>query len=73
MQRLHWLLLVVLLALARFAMAQVAPPEALWLLPAALALAAAWFVISVLTRLIRNRTLARVAALAIWGYVALVV
>ena len=73
MQRLQWLFLAVYLGIARFIVAQIAEPQQSWLLSIALALTSAWFVISVLTRLIRNRTLARVAALAIWAYVALVV
>lgn len=71
MQRLHWLFLVLLLGIARFVMAGFAPAGALWLLSLAMALAGAWFIVSVLTRLIRNRTLARVAAVGIWAYVAI--
>jgi small-conductance mechanosensitive channel len=72
MQRLPWLFLAVLLAVARIVLALIAPSQQLWLLTTALTLAAAWFVISVLTRLIRSRALARVAAFGLWCYVALI-
>ncbi|MFN4090066.1 MAG: mechanosensitive ion channel family protein [Alphaproteobacteria bacterium] len=71
MRRLHWIFLIVYLWIARFVLQHLAWPADAWLLSTALTLASAWFVISVLTRIIRNRSLARAVAIAIWSYVAL--
>jgi len=73
MRRLRWLFAIVMLWIVRFALERLAWPAEALLLDAALTLATAWFVISVLTRVIRNRTVARTVGILIWGYVALVV
>ncbi|NLS03430.1 mechanosensitive ion channel family protein [Rhizobium sp. P32RR-XVIII] len=71
MRRLRWLFLIVWLAIADVALLQFAWPSHRWLVSTALTLAVAWFVISVLTRIIRNQTLARVVAAVGWLYFAL--
>lgn len=71
MRRLKWLYLVVWLWLANVVLTQGTWPSQRWLVTTALTLTAAWFVISVLTKIIRNPTLARVVAFASWGYLAL--
>jgi len=73
MRRLRWLFAIVMLWIVRFALERLAWPAEALLLDAALTLATAWFVISVLTRVIRNRTVARTVGILIWFYVALVV
>lgn len=71
MRRLKWLYLIVWLWLANVVLTQGTWPSQRWLVKTALTLTAAWFVISVLTKIIRNPTLARVVAFASWGYLAL--
>lgn len=71
MRRLRWLFLIVWLWIAHLAVARAMFPEPAWLLSAALTLAVAWLLVSVLTRVIRNATLARTVAIAVWIYIAL--
>jgi small-conductance mechanosensitive channel len=71
MRRLKWLFLILWLWLANVILTQVTWPSQRWLVSTALTLAAAWFVISVLTKIIRNPTLSRVVAIVSWGYLAL--
>jgi small-conductance mechanosensitive channel len=71
MRRLRWLFLILWLAIADAVLLQFAWPSHRWLLSTALTLAVAWFVISVLTRIIRNQMLARVVAAVGWLYFAL--
>jgi len=79
MRRLHWVFLIVALWVARFVirLAVGALPgfenDRTWLLSMALTLATAWLIIAVLTRIIRNRTLARIVAISSWSYIALAV
>lgn len=71
MRRLRWLFLIVWLWIADVVLLRYGWPSYRWLVATALTLAAAWFVISVLTRIIRNQMLARVVAVAGWSYFAL--
>ncbi|TCU33386.1 mechanosensitive ion channel family protein [Rhizobium azibense] len=71
MRRTRWLFLIVLLAIADVVLLRFAWPSHRWLVATALTLVVAWFVISVLTRIIRNQMLARVVAAAGWFYFAL--
>src|ERR1044072_7590800 len=71
MRRLKWLFLAVWLWLANVALTQTTWPERRWLVSTALTLTAAWFIISVLTKIIRNPTLSRIVAIFSWSYVAL--
>ena len=70
MRRLKWLFLTIWLWLANVVLTQSTWPSQRWLVSTALTLAAAWFVISVLTKIIRNQTLSRVVAVLSWGYLA---
>ncbi|MCJ8521222.1 small-conductance mechanosensitive channel [Pseudorhizobium tarimense] len=70
MRRLKWLYLVIWLWIAEAVMSLFVWPSQRWLLATALTLVAAWFVISVLTKIIRNPTLSRVVAILSWSYVA---
>ncbi|NRP73295.1 Miniconductance mechanosensitive channel MscM [Ensifer psoraleae] len=71
MRRLRWLFLIVWLWIADVVLLRFGWPSYRWMVATALTLVAAWFVISVLTRIIRNQTLARVVAVAGWLYFAL--
>ncbi|OWW04468.1 mechanosensitive ion channel protein [Rhizobium sp. R72] len=71
MRRTRWLFLIVLLAIADAVLLQFAWPSHRWLVATALTLVVAWFLISVLTRIIRNLMLARVVAAIGWLYFAL--
>lgn len=67
-RRSRWVVFVAILFVVRLGMIAAKTPDAL--LATVLLLAAAWLVLSVLTRLIRNRTLARGVAAIGWIYVA---
>ncbi|OCP09284.1 MULTISPECIES: mechanosensitive ion channel domain-containing protein [unclassified Ensifer] len=71
MRRLRWLFLIVWLWIADGMILRFGWPSYRWLVATALTLTAAWFVISVLTRIIRNQMLARVTAVVGWIYFAL--
>ncbi|ABC93284.1 hypothetical conserved protein (plasmid) [Rhizobium etli CFN 42] len=71
MRRMMWLFLVGWLWLANVLLSKSAWPSQRWLVSTALTLAAAWFVISVLTKIIRNPTLSRAVAIGSWSYIAL--
>ncbi|MBX4924292.1 mechanosensitive ion channel family protein [Rhizobium binae] len=71
MRRMMWLFLVGWLWLANVVLSKSAWPSQRWLVSTALTLAAAWFVISVLTKIIRNPTLSRAVAIGSWSYIAL--
>jgi small-conductance mechanosensitive channel len=67
-RRSRWVVFVAILFVVRLGMIAAKTPDVL--LAIVLLLAAAWLVLSVLTRLIRNRTLARGVAAIGWIYVA---
>ncbi|THK35902.1 mechanosensitive ion channel family protein [Ensifer sp. MPMI2T] len=71
MRRLRWLFLIAWLWIANVILLRFGWPSSRWLVATALTLVAAWFVIVVLTRIIRNHMLARVVAVAGWLYFAL--
>ncbi|WFU05092.1 mechanosensitive ion channel (plasmid) [Rhizobium sp. CB3171] len=71
MRRLKWLFLAVWLWLVNVILTQNTWPSQRWLVSTALTLTAAWFIISVLTKIIRNPALSRIVAIFSWGYVAL--
>ncbi|HEV7305664.1 mechanosensitive ion channel family protein [Ensifer sp.] len=71
MRRLRWLFLIIWLWIADGMILRFGWPSYRWLVATALTLVAAWFVISVLTRIIRNQMLARVTAMVGWIYFAL--
>ncbi|WFU49891.1 mechanosensitive ion channel family protein [Sinorhizobium terangae] len=71
MRRLRWLFLIVWLWIADVVLSRFGWPSYRWMVATALTLVAAWFVIAVLTRIIRNQMLARVVAVAGWLYFAL--
>ncbi|WP_310424190.1 mechanosensitive ion channel domain-containing protein [Mycoplana sp. BE70] len=71
MRRLRWLFLILWLWVVDVVLLRLGWPSNQWLVATALTLVAAWFVISVLTRIIRNQTLARVVAVVGWLYFAL--
>ena len=70
-RRSHWVAFVAMLFVVRLVLIASRAPDAL--LATVLLLSAAWLVLSVLTRLIRNRTVARVVAAIGWVYVAVLV
>ncbi|MCO5731330.1 mechanosensitive ion channel family protein [Rhizobium sp. SSA_523] len=71
MRRLKWLYLTVLLWLANLGLSQYLPSTHRWLMSMALTLTAGWFVISILTKIIRNSALSRAVAWVSWSYLAL--
>ncbi len=71
MRRLKWLFFILWLWLANVILTRGTWPSQRWLVSTALTLAAAWFVISVLTKIIRNPSLSRMVAIVSWGYLAL--
>lgn len=73
MRRTRWLLYSIWLYGCEIALLLLSGPFEVQLLAAASTLAAAWFFISALTRIIRSVTIARIVAMLCWGYVALTV
>ncbi|WP_034816564.1 mechanosensitive ion channel family protein [Ensifer sp. BR816] len=71
MRRLKWLFLIVWLWIADVMLSRYGWPSYRWLVGTVLTLVAAWFIIVVLTRIIRNQTLARIVAVLGWLYFAL--
>lgn len=72
LRRLKWILFALLLWLVVVAMRAWTWPSRSYLIGMAASLAAVWVVISILSRLIRNRSLANIFAIAAWSTVALV-
>lgn len=73
MRRADWIAYVLLLLLSLAILRAVAPPEASYLVSIALALAAAWLIVSVASRAIRNKFAARFVQWLAWLYAALVI
>ena len=71
MRRLKWLFLIIWLWIADVVLSRYGWPSYRWLVGTVLTLVAAWFIIAVLTRIIRNQMLARVVAVTGWLYFAL--
>src|SRR5690606_408466 len=70
LRRLKWLLYAALLAAAYFATRIVRWPESTHLLYSAMLLASAWFLIAVLSQLIRTRLVRKTFAIVAWALVA---
>jgi len=70
LRRLEWLFFVLLLAVAFVVTTALEWPESNYLIYSAMLLAAAWLVISVVSHVIRNRTIGRLFGLMAWLYVA---
>jgi small-conductance mechanosensitive channel len=70
LRRTHWVLFVLALAITLVVMRSVTWPSRSYLISIALSLAFAWLTISVLSRVIRSRMVARVVAGSVWFYVA---
>lgn len=71
MRRTHWIIFLVLLWLIRLVTLELTWPSRTYLMALALALGWAWLAISVSSRIIHNRTISRLIALAVFSYVAL--
>lgn len=71
MRRLEWLFFALLLWGTSYTLKQYTWPSHSWMVRTALMLASVWFVVSVITRIIRNRSLARFVALLAWAYIGL--
>jgi small-conductance mechanosensitive channel len=70
LRRLEWLFFVILLAVAYVVTTAVQWPESNYLVYSAMLLAGAWLVITVVSHVIRSRSIGRLFALATWLYVA---
>lgn len=73
LRRTRWIVAALLLGAALLGMRAATLPSRSVIVGVATALIAAWVVISVLSRLIRNRVLARLVAWGAWIYVALLI
>lgn len=73
MRRLEWLFLSLWLAVAYQIMRLYTWPSHSWMVRTALMLTSVWFVVSVVTRILRNRSIARFVALLSWAYIGLYV
>ncbi len=71
MRRSRWIIFLSLLTVARLVTLELTSPSRTYLMGLALTLGWAWLTISVSSRIIRNRTISRLLALAVFGYVAL--
>ena len=67
----RWIVMVVMLWVVGGIMVKITWPSRSYFVLVAGQLVAAWVVIRVATRIVRNRTLARLIALVAWGFVAL--
>lgn len=70
LRRLQWLFIASFLGIAYIAIRVVGWPENTRLIYGAMLLAAAWLVISAVSRIMRRKTFAKLFALVAWGYVA---
>jgi len=70
LRRSDWVMYVLLLAAVLTLMRATTWPSRSYIVSVVLTLACAWLVISVLSRVIRSRSIARLVALAVWAYVA---
>ncbi|MBO0345938.1 mechanosensitive ion channel [Roseibium sp. CAU 1637] len=73
LRRVHWILFVVLLLIALGVMRSVTWPSRSYLISIVLSLAVVWLFVSVLSRVIRNRLVARMISWFAWIYAALVI
>ncbi|GAB4177345.1 MAG: mechanosensitive ion channel [Wenzhouxiangellaceae bacterium] len=70
MRRLQWLFIALFLGVAYVAVRVAGWPGSDWLIYVSMMLSTAWLVISVMSRIIRQRSLARLFAVVAWVYVA---
>jgi small-conductance mechanosensitive channel len=70
LRRLHWLFYVVLLLIANAVMSAVAGAENVYLLYSAMLLSLAWFLIALVSQVMRSRAVGRLFAYLAWAYVA---
>jgi small-conductance mechanosensitive channel len=73
MRRTDWIAYVILLFVALAVMRATTWPSRSWVIGIALWLAGTWVVVSILSRVIRNRLVARGVAWLVWIYAALVI
>jgi small-conductance mechanosensitive channel len=73
LRRTDWILFVVLLFAALTILRSVTWPSRSWVIGIALWLAGTWVVVAILSRIIRNRLVARSVAWLVWIYAALVI
>ncbi|KPB01203.1 mechanosensitive ion channel family protein [Ahrensia marina] len=71
MRRLEWVFFLILVYIAREIVLLNTWPSRTFVLTAALVLGSAWLALAVLTRIIQNRTIARVIAIGAFAYIAL--
>lgn len=71
MRRLEWVFFLILVYIAREIVLLNTWPSRTFVLTAAIVLGSAWLALSVLTRIIQNRTIARVVAMGAFAYIAL--
>ncbi|WP_127523573.1 mechanosensitive ion channel domain-containing protein [Mesorhizobium sp. Z1-4] len=73
LRRSDWVIFIVLLFIAIAVLRSVTWPSRSWLLGILLWLAGTWVVVAILSRIIRNRLVARSVAWLVWIYAALVI
>ena len=73
LRRADWIIFIVLLFIAIAVLRSVTWPSRSWLLGILLWLAGTWVVVAILSRIIRNRLVARSVAWLVWIYAALVI
>jgi len=67
----HWIVFFLLLCTAYYTMQQITWPSRSYFIGIAARLSLAWIVISVISKIIRNRSLSRLVAIMWWAFVAL--
>ncbi|AKH99486.1 Mechanosensitive ion channel [Hoeflea sp. IMCC20628] len=71
MRRSHWVIFLFLLSIVRLVTLEMTWPSRTYMMALALTLGWSWLTISVTSRIIHNRTVSRLIALAVFSYVAL--
>ncbi len=73
LRRVDWIVFILLLLIALTAMRSITWPSRSYLISVALSLAVVWLFVSVLSRIVRNRLVARLLSWGAWIYGALVI
>lgn len=73
LRRIDWLIFIFLLMISLSVMRNVTWPSRSYLLSLVLSLSSVWVFASVLSRVIRNRLVARIVSWGVWGYAALMI
>jgi small-conductance mechanosensitive channel len=73
LRRVHWILFICLLLIALAVMRSITWPSRSYLISVVLSLAVVWLFAAVLSRVIRNRLVARMVSWSAWVYAALVI